>query len=173
MKSTVEQFDTDKMIEMWQSRVCSKGCKPTFSDFDFLRDKFGIPIIKAESEKIGVSNLTPHYIHLMNAGKDMAERKCETSKFGDQDLCQNPSMLKELFSCMRRNIWSLALSQLSDVLPILLANPCKIQEDYIRKPEVLEQTIPAYMDDYASRCNEERFVVLQVQGENSILTLSR
>ncbi|GAB1204654.1 hypothetical protein APSETT445_003317 [Aspergillus pseudonomiae] len=156
MKSTVEQFDSDKIIDMWESRVCNKGCKPTYSDFDFLRDNFAIPIINAESEKVGLSSLSPHYIHLMNAGKDMAEKKCGASKFGDRDLCQDPNVLKELFSCMRKNMWSFMLSQLNNFLPIILAGPCKVQENYIQNPKVLEHTIPAYMDEYASRCNTTR-----------------
>ncbi|KAB8073327.1 hypothetical protein BDV29DRAFT_157719 [Aspergillus leporis] len=154
-KSTIEQFNTDQVTKLAMEKVCNKGCKPTWSDFrSILREKYAIPIINAESEKMGTPDLTPHYISLMDAAYDMAEQKCGAKELGDKDLCQNIEEVKKIAKCVRGNMWSLAVSKSSDILPIMLAAPCKKHEDYLKNPELLEQTLPAYMEDYASQCEK-------------------
>ncbi|KAE8389012.1 hypothetical protein BDV23DRAFT_184860 [Aspergillus alliaceus] len=155
-KSTIEQFDTEQVTKLAMEKVCSQGCKPKWSDFrSGHREKYAIPIVNAESEKMGTPDLTPHYISLMDATYDMAEQKCGAKELGDKDLCQNTEEVKKIANCVRGNVWSLAVSKSSDILPIMLAAPCKKHEDYLKNPGLLEQTLPAYMEDYASQCEEQ------------------
>jgi hypothetical protein len=154
-KATIEQFDTDQVTKLAMDKVCNKGCKPKWSDFrSTLREKYAIPILNAESEKMGTPDLVPHYVSLMDAAYDMAEQKCGAKELGDKDLCLNTEDVKKIAKCIRGNVWSLAVSKSSNILPIMLAAPCKKHEEYLKSPELLEQTLPAYMEAYASQCKE-------------------
>jgi hypothetical protein len=150
MKNTAENIDTDHVTEMWMEVVC-KRCQPKLSDYgSVLRDGVFVPFVEAASQSMGTSELSPHYIALLDSFFEIAKDECGATD--SMDLCQDPSQVKSLAKCVQGHSWSFILRNAPTFLPILLANPCGKQMDYLSSPDLLDSILPAYMNGYAESC---------------------
>ncbi|KAA8652640.1 hypothetical protein EYZ11_013015 [Aspergillus tanneri] len=150
MKDTAENIDTDRVTKMWMEAAC-KRCQPKLSDYgSVLRDSLFVPFVEAASQSMGTSELSPHYIALLDSFVEMAKDECGATD--SMDLCQDPSQVKSLVKCIQGQGWSFVLRNAPTFLPILLANPCGKQMDYLSSPDLLDSILPAYMKRYAESC---------------------
>lgn len=150
MKEVAENIDTDHATEMWMEVVC-KRCHPKLSDYGSgLRDSMFVPFVDAASQSMGTSELSANYIELLDKFVGMAKDECGATD--SMDLCQDQSQVKSLAKCVQGHGWSFVLQNAPTFLPILLANPCRKQMDYLSSPDLLDSIIPDYMKKYAESC---------------------
>ncbi|CAI7573516.1 unnamed protein product [Penicillium palitans] len=152
MKDAAESIYTDRLAHLWMESACkSKICQPKLSDYNSSAwDKHVVPFMEAASESMGTPELSSHYVILLDNFLDMAKEECGVTD--STNFCQDPSQFKSLSTCLQSKGWLFILRNIPTFLPILMANSCSKQADYLTSPDLFDKAIPAFLQDYIESC---------------------
>lgn len=150
MKDTAEKLDVNRWIDLWLETTCKRCQSPKLSDYRTLRESHVAPFVKDCSDSMGTSHLSSNYLSLLDNLLDLAKSKCEVTD--ETDMCEDPDQLKTVAKCVQSNAWSFILGNVGNFLPILLADPCGKQMDFIANPDTLDRTIRSHLANYEKTC---------------------
>lgn len=149
-KNVVEDIDMTVPMDMWLNKVCSTGCQPKVSDYESVFRKSTASFIGAEAERMGVPDLAPSYVALVDGFHKMTLEKCGADRLPGGNLCLDADQMQEFGKCFQRNIWKVMLDNIVDGSPLLSADACEKEIEYFSNPRFIQEVVPAFLDKYAA-----------------------
>lgn len=106
--------------------------------------------MEAASKSMGAPEISSHYVVLLDNLLEMAKEDCGVTD--ETDFCHDPSQFKSMTKCLQNKNWLFVLRNTPTFMPILMANSCGKQADYLSSPDLFDKAAPAFLQSYVENC---------------------
>lgn len=140
LRKVLESIPIDRIVAYGQES-CNEGRNLKPSDYEHGREHFQ-SVIQEETANMGVPDLSDSYLNLVDSMVEMGRQKCGMDKLSETGFCGDIPQTKALAECVKSNSWSLALSNIENIAPLLLSDNCEKQVAYFSNPKFLDEATP-------------------------------
>lgn len=144
----------DAAYDNYYKSLCSHGCQPVVVGkyTRLLSDKILKPAMNDISRNVKMRpNRRKSLLRITDEAMEAVEANCVqmTKKV---DFCKNTKAFPKYAACAKGQILSVIMSHGQEAGPLLNENACRKEMEYLKKPELWEETLPSYVKNFVDSC---------------------
>lgn len=147
LANAIRNFDATTMANSLLARGCEANLDLKLTDYPVERDAYIAPLADQVTQAVGGSRHKDLYMFGIDQLYQLAMEKCSSKLPKSQIFCENKDMTKDFANCVKSNVWTIAVNNVSKLKALLEEPLCQGHVDLLKSGK-FEQAAFAQLERY-------------------------